>query len=76
MVHFHYGVKPAVSGEKPQNYFVSISESEPWPWPKCPQFNPVVGQGRIGAEIGTFGMEYNATIKPDKIKKKLWVELV
>ena len=58
-----------VSGEKPRTLFVSLSEAGPGPRPKPPQFSPGVGQGRIGAELGTFGVEYDTTRKPDTFKK-------
>ena len=50
-------------GEKPLTFFVSMSEAELGPWPKRPELGPGVGQGQIGAKLGTFGMETNATIK-------------
>ena len=34
-----------------------------------PQAGPGVGQGRIGAELGTSGMKYNATITMKKCNR-------
>ena len=63
---FPYGVNRCL-GESPG---LSISEAGLGLWRKRPEFGPGVGQGRIGVELGTFGMEYIATMKPEKLKNR------
>ena len=60
-----YGAFP-LWGKTQVSFLVSIPEVGLWS--KQPPLGPGVGQGRIGAELGTLGMEYNATIKPLKSK--------
>ena len=69
LAHVHYRLKHQCLGGNLSLIFVSISEAGPGPRPKRTQVGPRVGQGRIKAQRGTFGMERNATIKPEKFER-------
>lgn len=76
---FPLWVKPWCLGKSLRLFLVSISEAGLGPWPRMPLFGPGVGHSRIRAELGTFGMECNTTVKPKKrnlqTDKKRWFRL-